>query len=567
MQKKSVLLSFIFLFTLISSVTQNQAISTTIFSINIIESSTIVPSWSNISLIYPDQYHNPIELLMELEQMNNTAPEIIDLFSIGKSFQGRDIYCVRITNEQNTNAKAGVLILSGIHAREQISVEASLRFLLRLVNNYGSHEEITGFINTQEIFLIPSLNPDGLHYVVGNDTLLGNEWIRKNLRPFDEDGDGSFDEDPEEDTNGDGIISGYEIYEWTNNNWVLTDEYLEGNDTDGDGLVNEDRIGGVDLNRNFAYRWNDSSLESGFGSDTSSDTYPGTAPFSEPETQVFRDFVDNKSFATAISLHSGINATLFPWASGYTWANPTLYNNMFNDLAQILPNRFFGQGVQTLYSVAGDWADWMYVEKDCLVPMTFEIYHNGSSDDLGQVEEENATHRRVRWDGMYGYFAPEESGYYFDSLWEDIQPAFDYWLDNTPRLKVQVKSIKGGTKTGDTVEVRLSIINLSPRINSIENLKVVYENFDSVLPSGWSIPGISPGTNVHDSFEFELKQPLTNGNKITILIGNNFTGYTPIVIQENVSTQTETTPLYVMAPLLAIPVLVLSKISSESRKK
>lgn len=567
MQKKSFLLSFIFLFTLISSVTQNQSVSTSVFSLTISDSSTVVPSWSNISLLYPDKYHNPIELLEELEQLNETASEIIDLFSIGKSFQGRDIYCIRITNEQKANRKARALILSNIHAREQITVEISLRFLLRLVNDYGSNKDITEYVDSQEIFLIPSLNPDGLHYVVGNDTLIGTEWLRKNLRPFDEDGDGSFDEDPEEDTNGDGIISGYEIYEWINDSWVLTDEYLEGNDTDGDGLINEDRIGGVDLNRNFDYRWNDSSLESGFGSDTSSDTYPGTAPFSEPETQVFRDFVCDKSFAAAISLHSGINATLFPWASSYTWANPTLYYNMFTDLSQILPNRFFGQGVQTLYTVAGDWADWMYVEADCLVPMTFEIYHNGSSDNLGEVEEENTTHRKVRWDGMYSFFAPEESGYYFDSLWNDTQPAFDYWLDITPRLKVTVKSIKGGTKIGDTVEVRLSIINLSPRINTIHNLQVVYENFESVLPTGWSIPGISPGTNLHDSFEFELKQSLTNGSKITILIGNNFTGYTPIVIQKSTSTLAETTPLNVVAPLLAIPILVLSKISLKSRKK
>ena len=139
-------------------------------------------------------------------------------------------------------------------------------------------------------------------------------------------------------------------------------------------------------------------------------------------------------------------------------------------------------------------------------------------------------------------------------------------MENTPRLKIQVKSIEGGTNTGDIVEVRYNIINLSPRINTIRTLKVVSENFESVLPFGWSIPRVNPRASVHDSFEFELKQPLTNGKKLTILIGNNYTGYTPIVIQEKISTQPETAPFNVVAPLLAIPVLVLSKGSSKSRR-
>lgn len=95
-------------------------------------------NWESVSLIYPDKYHTPDELIEELEQVNNTAPGIVDLFSIGNSVEGRKIFCVRITNENNTDLKAGTLLIGQHHAREQITVEMALRFIHRLVNEYGT---------------------------------------------------------------------------------------------------------------------------------------------------------------------------------------------------------------------------------------------------------------------------------------------------------------------------------------------------------------------------------------------------------------------------------------------
>ncbi|MFW9854556.1 MAG: M14 family zinc carboxypeptidase [Candidatus Thorarchaeota archaeon] len=515
--------------------------------------------WESISLIYPDQYHTPEELIEELEQVNSTAPGIVDLFSIGSSFEGREIYCVRITNENNTGHKPGTLIIGQHHAREQITMEMALRFILRLVNEYDTNNEISELIDMQQIYIIPTLNPDGLHYVVGNKTIPGDPWLRKNARQFDDDGDGLFDEDAPEDLNSDGIISGYDVYTKSGNNWVYIYSYWEGNDTDNDGEVNEDPIGGVDLNRNYDYRWNDSTLDSGWGRDTRGEDYPGSAPFSEPETMALRAFLEGKSFATAMSLHSGINQTYFPWGSTGAWAEHDLYTSIYSDFRTFLPPGYlayinYGFGIG--YTIAGDWADWMYDFKECLVPMTFELYHNRSS--TYQVEKENDSVRIERLDDIYGYFNP--TGTFIPSLWEDIKLAFDYWLELTPRLLVTSYSAIGGNKTGDTLSIRITVRNLSPWVPTVKGITVVDDNFDSIRDTAGStvtMVGIEGGKTTDLSFNIFLESDLGSDNELTFLIGNRFVGWAPIVITAELITSSQSSPFEVMAMMAALPLLIL----------
>ncbi|WP_455140839.1 M14 family zinc carboxypeptidase [Candidatus Hodarchaeum mangrovi] len=521
-----------------------------------------------LDLIYNNQYHTPEELFEELEQINTTFPELVDLFTIGESIQGRSIYCLRITNEKSLYPKANALFVAQHHAREQITVEVGLRFILRLLNNYGKDTLITSFIDNLDIYIIPSMNPDGLNYVVGNRTgLAPNEWLRKNLRPFDDDNDGLFDEDSAEDVNDDGIISGFEVYKWNiqKEEWVFSHEYYEGKDNDGDGLINEDQIGGVDLNRNYDYRWNDSSLDTGTGSDTKDETYPGTSSFSEPEIQAYRNFVVNKSFAAAISLHSGINATYFPWASTSFWAKSVLYYSIYNDLEALLPPRFWdgghvnqGAGIESLsYTSAGDWGDWMYAKQNCIVPMTFEIYHNKSSDYFIDLFMENETHQIWEWYGMYGYFAPVQSA--IEALWEDISPAFEYWLDLTPRLYIIPKKITGNPTEGSVVSLTLILKNLSPHLETIDRIFIADKYMNPYMSgkSELSFSEIDPLESKTISFDITLNSTITTENNLTFLVGNDYIGYSPISITK--SQISETTSIEIYSTILTIPLLIYFK--------
>jgi hypothetical protein len=520
-------------------------------------------NWESISLIYPDKYHTPEELINELEEINATVPEIVDLFSIGNSIEGRKILCVRITNENNPSFKAGTLIIAQHHAREQITMEMALRFIIHLINGYGIEDEITEIIDMQEIYIIPTLNPDGLHYAVGNSTLTGDPWLRKNARQIDDDGDGLYDEDPPEDLDGNGVVANYEMYVRSGNDWKYAQTYWEGNDTDNDGIANEDPFGGVDLNRNYGYRWNDSSVDSGWGSDSTSMTYPGTAPFSEPETDALRKFLEDKSFATAMSLHSGINQSYFPWASTGVWIEHGLYTSIYNDLRGTLPANFFpyiNDGYTVGYTIAGDWADWMYSAKKCLVPMTFEVYHNQSVDSLEKIVEQTDYHVVFRFEEIFGYFNPIEP--YIASLWEDLKSSFEYWAKLTPRLRLTDFSAVGGNETGQSLTIRLTIKNLSFRVPTVDGLSVVDNNFTKIRNTQGlfvSLGTLEGAVTKELSFQVNLAEDLTPNSNLTLQIGNKFAGYTTLIIKGETITIANPTYLDVLTLIVALPATIFLK--------
>ncbi|TFF92018.1 hypothetical protein EU545_02255 [Candidatus Thorarchaeota archaeon] len=501
---------------------------------------SIERNWDNLSLLYPDQYHDADEVEDEIANIAQAVPELVDLEVIGQSYLGRDISCLRITNEQSLTQQAKTLVVAHHHAREQITIEAALRLILYLLNGYGEDEQITAYIDTEEIFVIPTLNPDSLEYVVNQ----GNHWLRKNLRPYDNDGDGEEDEDPLQDVDGDGWISSFETYAKNGDDLTYISSTYEGVDDDGDGLVNEDGVGLTDLNRNYPTYWSPSSANS---NDPASQVYRGSSPFSEPETQALRDLVLEHEFAMAYSLHSGINATYFSTNSVGNWVEPVLYSRMIDDLESILPESFNeGLGYPSREKLAahgdlathgGMWKDWMYQERGTVAPICFEIYHNGSVDDWSfyEVIEENSTHVLMKWDGIFGYFAPFES--HIDALWNEIRPAFDYLLATTPRLQLSTPSVSGGTSEGSTVTISCQIECLSDRLTTQGDINFLTTDGGILAHSGY----LSPGQSLSRSAQITLPQSITTSN-LTILLGNDYTGYHALVLSSSNGSPTDPPP-------------------------
>ena len=309
-----------------------------------------------------NKYHNYTEIVNILLELNNIYPNIVDVFSVGKSWQNRTIYCLRLTNESITYPKPAILFVGYHHAREPISAELPLYFSVYVAANYGQNATISRILNESEIYVIAALNVDGFNAVAQN------EWQRKNAHPFDEDGDGLIDEDLPEDQDGDGRIE----YLWD----TYTNTFLkwEGWDNDNDGVNGEDWVGGVDLNRNYGFAWNSSA---GASTDPASEVYKGPAPFSEPETRALRDLVMQYDFRYAVSFHSGANVILYPW--GYTH-NPTPDDEKFRQLARnisVLVGSPYEQGSE-LYLTSGVWDDWMYGNQSVL-SLTFELFENDSA--------------------------------------------------------------------------------------------------------------------------------------------------------------------------------------------
>jgi len=88
-------------------------------------------------------------------------PNLIYVFSIGKSVLGKDIWCIRLTNEKSNDIKSSCLIDGYIHGCEWEAGEACLYLDEYLLINFKANETIAHIINSSEVYIIPLLNPDG----------------------------------------------------------------------------------------------------------------------------------------------------------------------------------------------------------------------------------------------------------------------------------------------------------------------------------------------------------------------------------------------------------------------
>lgn len=270
-------------------------------------------------------YYTLAEVYQRLDSMYLLYPNIItQKFQVGTTIENRPIYAVKISdNPSIPENEPQVFYNSLIHAREPAAMMAVMYYMYYLLENYGTNPQVTYLVNNREIYFMPVINPDGYEYNRTTNPNGGGMW-RKNRR----NNGGSF---------------------------------------------------GVDLNRNFGYQWGYNN--SGSSGTPSSETYRGTAPFSEPETQTVRDFTNSKYFKTALNYHTYSNLLLYPW--GYI-NQPTPDNAVFVEFTADMTkynNYTAGQAPLILYDVNGSTDDWMYGEqitKPKILSLTPEV---GTSSD------------------------------------------------------------------------------------------------------------------------------------------------------------------------------------------
>ena len=252
-----------------------------------------------------DKYHTVDVMYHWYIKWAEQFPEIVDLYEVARSFEGRPIYQMTITNKKTGKHtdKPAAYFEGGRHSGEITASESILWLTQHLLENYGEDPEITHLIDTKAIYLRPQNNPDG-----SNLYLFTEQRNRSTVRPHDNDRDGLLDEDPEEDLDGDGVI--YQIRKKAvteadkeKANYIVDPahpsaklmkrvfpgkgEYLiytEGIDNDLDGSFNEDGVGGLDLHRNYPENWRPD-----VGGDLTGRGYTqngaGEAPLSEVESK------------------------------------------------------------------------------------------------------------------------------------------------------------------------------------------------------------------------------------------------------------------------------------------
>ena len=217
-------------------------------------------------------YHTYEEVISFLQKWAADYPNIVDLYSVGKSFEGRDIWQITITNKATgkDTDKPAMFIEGNRHSGEVTAAESALWLAHHVLTQYGKDPAVTKLVDTKAIYVRVKNNPDGSELYL--NTAQSN---RSTVRPYDDDRDNLLDEDPPEDLDGDGFILQVRKKVEPGKGMMIIDpddpsgrlmkrapggkgDYMvsgEGVDNDGDGRVNEDGIGGLDLHRNYPENW------------------------------------------------------------------------------------------------------------------------------------------------------------------------------------------------------------------------------------------------------------------------------------------------------------------------
>jgi carboxypeptidase T len=275
---------------------------------------------------YDSAYHSYAEMVAEIQAAQAAHPDIVQIHSIGKSYQGRQLWVAKVSDNVATDENEPEVMFDSLHhAREHLSLEQTLAILRWLTDGYGSDARITNIVNTREIWIIFAVNPDGAEYDLTGSPYRG--W-RKNRQP-----------------------------------------------TPGSASI------GTDINRNYGYHW---ACCGGSSSTPSSLTYHGPRAFSTPEARAIRDFMASRRIGgrqqikTAITFHTAGEQILWPY--GYTHAS--IPGDMtVDDHAALVAlgrrmaatNGYTAMQSSGLYVTDGDEIDWAYGHEHIFM-YTFEMY-------------------------------------------------------------------------------------------------------------------------------------------------------------------------------------------------
>jgi hypothetical protein len=260
-----------------------------------------------------EAFHTYTEMAAETLATAGAYPDIVARFSIGKSYEGRELWAVKVSDNVATDESEPEVLLDGLHhGDEHMSLEMTLAILRWLTSGYGTDERITRIVDSREIWIVFAMNPDGATRDILNRTY--HDW-RKNRQP-----------------------------------------------NSGSTSI------GTDLNRNYDYHW---GCCGGSSSSPSSSRYRGSKAFSAPETRAFRDFVASRvvggrqQIRVAASFHT--TGRLVMWPYGHTTANVpwdmtsedrAAFASMGTRMAAL--SAYTPIQASDLYITSGTSRDWLY---------------------------------------------------------------------------------------------------------------------------------------------------------------------------------------------------------------
>jgi len=293
-----------------------------------------------------------------MRAMVKQYPTIAQLFTVGdKTYEGRDIFMMKIGNAIGRQDKRVVWIDAGIHSREWASQHVALYIINKLLTEYATNPTIKAYVDTLNFYIVPVLNPDGYAFSQSSTNPRVRLW-RKNRN-------------------------------------------LEGGRRAGDCF-------GVDLNRNFDFHWG----EAGSSTNPCSEVYQGASAFSEVESRAVRDMLQSTELRgkvdAFITLHTYSQIWMHPYGHklhSYP-ANKGELERVANEATSKLKQRFktsykVGSGADTLYEASGGSDDWTKATLDVKFVYLLELRPDEDQWDGFILQESALLPTSIEtWDGI-----------------------------------------------------------------------------------------------------------------------------------------------------------------------
>ncbi len=109
-----------------------------------------------------EPFHTYETLTEEVQNLTAKYPNLVKLESAGKSVESRELWLMRITSQKLDDPdKPKLIYISSMHGDEVTGKEMLIYFARELTSKYGTDARITALLDNAEIFLLPSMNPDG----------------------------------------------------------------------------------------------------------------------------------------------------------------------------------------------------------------------------------------------------------------------------------------------------------------------------------------------------------------------------------------------------------------------